>query len=88
MNAVIKDNVVIGPVCFDSELCWLEVCVHDSCNKIEAVSLCPRKPDEHGLQEIVETGDYIGFAGGRCYFTELACGCIDADESRDIAAAR
>ena len=85
--SIIKDNVMIGPVCFDSELCWLEVCPHGSCNIIEAVMLCPRKPDDHGLQEIIETGDYSGFAGGRCYFAELACGCYDVDESRDVAAA-
>jgi len=84
---VIKDNVMIGPTCYD-EQDWMRVCVHDSCNRIDAVQLCPRKPDEHGMQEIVETGDFIGLAGGQCYFTELACRCVDMDESRDVAATR
>jgi hypothetical protein len=85
--SVTKDNIMAGPTCYD-EQDFLRVCVHESCNKIDSVTICPRNPAEHGMQEIVETGDYIGFAGGRCWYATLACGCVDADESRDVAAAR
>jgi hypothetical protein len=85
-KAVVKDDVVIGPLC-THEYSW-EWCGHESCGSIEAVMLCPMKPDEHGVQEIVDGGSFTGFAGGSCYWTELACGCYDMDESDDIRAAR
>jgi hypothetical protein len=41
-----------------------------------------------GEQEIVGFESGTGFAGGNIYFTELACGHINADESDDIRAAQ
>jgi hypothetical protein len=84
-NTVAKDNVVIGPIC-TSEYSW-QWCGHESCGSIEAIALCPMKPGVHGMQEIVDGGSFTGFAGGRCYYTELACGCIDMDETNDVNAA-
>lgn len=46
-------------------------------------AICPR----HGETQVTGQSSYTGFAGGRCYLTELECGCTDADESADIAAA-
>ncbi|HEX4715491.1 MAG TPA: hypothetical protein VH164_11240 [Ktedonobacteraceae bacterium] len=40
-----------------------------------------------GEQEVVEYNSCPGFAGGGSYFTELACGHVNADESGDVAAA-
>jgi hypothetical protein len=40
-----------------------------------------------GEQEVVEYNSCPGFAGGSSYFTELACGHVNADESGDVAAA-
>jgi hypothetical protein len=85
VNKVIKNNVMIGPVCLPE--CVFDVCMHESCNKIEAVQLCPMLPQEHGMQEITETGSFGGYAGGQCYYAVLACGCVDMDESNDVLAA-
>jgi hypothetical protein len=46
---------------------------------------CPR--GEHGLQEVINQGSFVGHAGGRSYFVELACGCTDMDETNDVNAA-
>lgn len=47
---------------------------------------CPQ--GRHGEQEIADMGSGSGFAGGQIYWTVYACGCVDMDESNDIAAAR
>jgi hypothetical protein len=44
---------------------------------------CPK----HGPTTVVRKFGYTGYAGGRCYGVELACGCTDVDESGDINAA-
>lgn len=41
----------------------------------------------HGEQEIVSQGSGSGFAGGTIYWVNLACGCVDMDESDDMRAA-
>ena len=46
---------------------------------------CPT--GKHGDTTIVEFGSFTGYAGGKCYVTELACGCTDLDESADVRAA-
>jgi len=45
-------------------------------------SPCPRG---HGEQEITDFGQGPGLAGGQIYWTDLACGCQDWDESGDRA---
>jgi len=45
---------------------------------------CPR----HGPTTVTGCGTTAGFAGGACYWAQLACGCFDMDESNDLAAAR
>jgi len=46
---------------------------------------CPT--GKHGDTTIVGFGSFTGYAGGKCYVTELACGCTDLDESADVRAA-
>lgn len=43
---------------------------------------------QHGDVEIAEQGSYTGYAGGRCWFIRLSCGCTANDESADVRAAR
>lgn len=45
---------------------------------------CP----QHGWQEVTSAGEYTGFAGGRCSWVQMACGCAEQDESADVRAAR
>lgn len=52
---------------------------------VTPTAACPRCKGE---QEIVAAGSGSGFAGGHVYWTELACGHVDMDESDDIRAAR
>ncbi|HWI69474.1 MAG TPA: hypothetical protein VNS88_14060 [Nitrospiraceae bacterium] len=71
-----------GPVC--GELEYQGICDHESCAMIEPNQMwC----DKHGWQIVSNGGSGGGFAGGRIYWTELACGCVDMDESDDIRAA-
>jgi hypothetical protein len=44
--------------------------------------------DEHGAVTVVREGSYTGFAGGRCTYADLSCGCTTADESADLRAAQ
>lgn len=41
-----------------------------------------------GEQEVVEYGHGTGFAGGNIYWTALACGHTNMDESDDLRAAQ
>lgn len=52
--------------------------------ELDDQAVCPR----HGPTTVVSSGTYTGYAGGRCYYAELGCGCTDADESGDVEAAR
>lgn len=42
----------------------------------------------HGTQSVTRSGSFTGYAGGRCYWAALACGCELSDESNDYEAAR
>jgi hypothetical protein len=42
---------------------------------------------KHGTQSITDSDTYTGFAGGGCYWHQLACGCHSVDESADVRAA-
>lgn len=69
-------------------------CEHGSCMDMfmvpcltcedESPFYCPR----HGWTRVTGGDSFTGFAGGTSYLTYLACGCTDADESGDVAAAR
>jgi hypothetical protein len=50
----------------------------------EPTVTCPRC---RGEQEITDSGSGTGFAGGSIYWTNLACGHVDMDESDDVRAA-
>jgi len=73
-----------GPACQDFE--WQGGCRHDSCMAVEAAAaeMC----EKHGWQQVTDMGSGAGFAGGRIYWTTLACGCTDMDETGDVAGAR
>jgi hypothetical protein len=43
--------------------------------------------ETHGYVTVVDQDSFSGHAGGRCYVTTLSCGCVDLDESADVAAA-
>lgn len=49
------------------------------------VTICPT----HGRTRIdpSRSGSYSGFAGGRCTYILLECGCTEVDESADLRAA-
>lgn len=74
-----------GPLCGHHN--YNGFCDHESCALIEPYqSFCPMGRN-HGWQLIIKQGSGGGFAGGRIYWAELACGCVDMDESDDIRAA-
>jgi hypothetical protein len=72
-------------------------CIHESCMEI-VHEFCPGCCDmspaaewcgTHAVQANVMTwGTYSGYAGGRCSYATLSCGCTLVDEQADIAAAR
>lgn len=71
-----------GPVCGERE--YQGGCDHESCELAEPYQMwC----ENHGWQIMTDHGSRGGFAGGRIYWAELACGCVDMDESDDIRAA-
>ena len=84
-----------GPLCGDAER--EGYCEHTSCAAIYFAEfrgccggcqsadfvVCP----DHGYTTVLESGSGGGFAGGRIYWAELACGCTDVDESADVRAA-
>jgi len=72
-----------GPVCDHLE--FTGECPHSSCLLVE-----PPQGDcrLHGWQLVLSEGSGSGFAGGRIYWAELACGCTDMDEHGDLEAAR
>ena len=67
--------------------------LHEVSNGLAALRELLASPTEAcwkcgGEQEVVDYDVAPGFAGGRCYFTLLACGHVNADESDDVRAAR
>ena len=73
----------LGPLCEERD--FTGECPHRSCELIEPPQLwC----DRHGWQLVTDYGVSTGFAGGRCPWANLACGCFDVDESDDLRAAR
>lgn len=71
-----------GPLC--GSIMYQGFCDHGSCILIEPMQMwC----NAHGWQLVVKSGSGSGFAGGRIYWAELACGSVDMDESDDIRAA-
>jgi hypothetical protein len=72
-----------GPLCESAD--YQGECPHQSCAAIEpAQGECAR----HGWQLVDDHGVSTGFAGGRVYWANLACGCFEVDESDDLRAAR
>jgi hypothetical protein len=75
-----------GPLCESHG--HVPYCQHASCNATAAEQPWTGWCDEHGYQHVDDAGSGSGFAGGRVYWTDLACGCTQVDETGDVAAAR
>ena len=71
-----------GPIC--GELYHQGGCDHESCMLIEPPQEWCQK---HNSWQLADFGFSKGFAGGNIYWSSLACGCFDMDESDDIRAA-
>lgn len=75
-------RLIEGPLCATAE--FQGECPHQSCAMREpAQGECVK----HGWQLVTDHGVSTGFAGGRVYWANLACGCSDIDESDDVRAA-
>ena len=66
---------------------WEGHCPHPTCHKIDDTLPDLTECARHGEQEVTGGGSFTGYAGGRSYWLELACGCTQMDESGDVAAA-
>lgn len=71
-----------GPPCATAE--FQGECPHPTCALIDPPQGECR---DHGWQLVTSHGVSTGFAGGRVYWANLACGCSDVDESGDLRAA-
>jgi len=71
------------------------VAFHGECPQCAYEAKYVSNPDEgdavfcekHGETEIVTEFGFTGYAGGKCFGYEYACGCTSLDESNDLSAA-